>query len=135
MEANQILEQMKKQLNELIQNDKVVLKALDEDSTITFDEAFNAVEKVSDYATQVMKEWITIENMPNQTMYWHVLQDTVKRVIEETNDMTYAICQKVQKQSDDKANIHIAIKKPEVDEARIKSFLNKLMQFGGNQDE
>lgn len=122
---------MIEQFQSLVKKDSEIQKALGDSSTITLDDVPNLSEKIADYVSDTLKEWVTVENMPNQTMYWHVLKDTVEPLIRQAYELTIQICKKAQANEDESNNIHVAVKVPPFNEDRVKSFMNRLMQFGG----
>lgn len=117
---------IKKQFDDLISSDKEIQTVLNEEKEHTFAELYPVSERVGGYASTSLIDNYTVEKLPDETLYWNIMERTMVPIMEEVHDIDNQLACSVQSMQDTEAGIGIAPQRTDFPEDRVKDVMNKI---------
>lgn len=94
--------------------------------TATYADAYKTANEIGNIRAKVLKNVLSSEVLPDGKMYFNIADKVVRDSLETDYEIISNVCESVQKIANDKAKIGLKVQVPELDEERIKGFIDRI---------
>lgn len=126
--APYLLEEIQKEFDSLYRKNKKIQKLLEiiNSGKGTYEEANEYAIEVGEILAKCYSDCITEEILPDAKMYYNIAKRTIEPTMQNNFDLISNVSVSAQEALNQKANIGLAVKYPEINQYKIDSIINKL---------
>ena len=126
--APYLLEEIQKEFDSLYRKNKKIQKLLEiiNSGKGTYEEANEYAIEVGEILAKCYSDCITEEILPDAKMYYNIAKRTIEPTMQNNFDLISIVSVSAQEALNQKANIGLAVKYPEINQYKIDSIINKL---------
>lgn len=103
-----------------------IKELLEKKENLNYEDAHQYAIEVGELLSDSFTETIDPSKLPNQTLFYDICMDLLYPTMKKNHDLICDYSSNVQKQLNEKANIHLKVQRPLLNEDRIRGIVYRL---------
>ena len=130
--APELWEQIERSFDSALSIDPVArsLKIRLENGKATSEDVFRYVERLGKIASKSLKMYLVIEDMPDERLYWNIVERTVRPLLEKVHRLINESAAQELELRNAESGVNIKAVESPFPEDRVKALLDKLSRVG-----